>query len=198
MSQPLGDAIGNALDIVEAVELLRGRVHERLRDAAVMFAGEGLSQLTGVGMGEGRAAAASALDDGRALEAFRAMIAAQGGDPRVVDDPEGLLPRAPIRKPIVADVAGTLAVVDAEVLGRASGDLGPGGGKDRSDRPGGRCRVPAEDRRSHRGRPELGEIRAHRGRRRARAPRVRSALKTVEGPVEPPPLVYDWHGQMHR
>ena len=64
-----------------------------LRDASVMFAGEALSRLTGVGMGEGRGRAAEALDSGSALETFRAMITAQGGDPRVVDDPRGLLPR---------------------------------------------------------------------------------------------------------
>ena len=126
MSQPLGEAIGNALDIVEAVRLLRGELHGRLRDAAVMFAGEAVSRLSDVPMGEGRARAAAALDSGEALEAFRRMIEAQGGDPRVVDDPEGVLPAAPVRRPIAAERAGTLAAVDAEALGRASGELGAG------------------------------------------------------------------------
>jgi pyrimidine-nucleoside phosphorylase len=102
MSQPLGEAIGNALDIVEAVRLLRGELHGRLRDAAVMFAGEAVSRLLGVPMGEGRARAAAALDSGEALEAFRRMIKAQGGDPRVVDEPEQVLPSAPVRRPIMA------------------------------------------------------------------------------------------------
>ncbi|HEY8114795.1 MAG TPA: thymidine phosphorylase, partial [Actinomycetota bacterium] len=53
MSQPLGEAIGNALDVVEAVRLLRGELHGRLRDVAVMFAGEAVSRLSDVPMGEG-------------------------------------------------------------------------------------------------------------------------------------------------
>ncbi|MEX2420413.1 MAG: thymidine phosphorylase, partial [Actinomycetota bacterium] len=77
MSQPLGDAIGNAIDIMEAVRLLRGEMHGRLRDAVVIFAGEALSRLLGGSMGEGRARAASAIDSGQALEAFRRMVEAQ-------------------------------------------------------------------------------------------------------------------------
>src|SRR5688500_9616879 len=103
MSQPLGEAIGNALDIVEAVRLLRGEQQGRLRDAAVMFAGEAVSRLLGAPMGEGRARAAGALDSGEALEAFRRMLEAQGGDPHVVDEPEKVLPSAPVRRSITAE-----------------------------------------------------------------------------------------------
>ena len=198
MSQPLGDAIGNALDIVEAVEVLRGRMRGRLRDAAVMFAGEGLSRLTGIGMGEGRAAAASALDDGRALEAFRAMVAAQGGDPRVVDDAESVLPRAPVRRPILADAAGTLAIVDAEALGRASGDLGAARGRkaDPIDPAVGIVFRPKIGDAIEAGQV-LGEVHARtEDEAEGAAASVRSALTLVEGEVEPPPLVYDWQGQM--
>src|SRR6266511_1390208 len=124
MSQPLGEAIGNALDIAEAVSLLSGGSHGRLRDLSVLFAGEALSRLTGTGMGEGRSAAAAAMDSGKALEAFRLMVEAQGGDPRVVDDPWAVLPVAPVRRPIEADRAGHLTAVDPAALGRASTELG--------------------------------------------------------------------------
>lgn len=196
MSQPLGDAIGNAIDIVEAVRLLRGELHGRLRDAVVIFAGEALSRLLGGSMGEGRARAASAIDSGQALEAFRRMVEAQGGDPRVVDDPEAVLPAAPIRLTIVADRSGTLAAVQAEMLGRASGDLG-GGRKKKGDaidpavgivfRPkiGDRLEVGQE----------LGEVHA-RTERDAEAclATIGSAVSLVEGSVEAPPLFYGWHG----
>ena len=92
----------------------------------MIFAGEALSRLSGQAMGEARARAASALDSGEALEAFRRMVEAQGGDPHVVDDPEGVLPASPVRTVIASDRSGTLAAVDAEALGRASGDLGAG------------------------------------------------------------------------
>jgi pyrimidine-nucleoside phosphorylase len=197
MSQPLGDAIGNALDIVEAVELLRGQMHGRLRDAAVMFAGEALSKLQGVGMGEGRARAAAALDDGSALEAFRRLVQAQGGDPRVVDDPVAILPRAPVVVPIQAGRGGFLAAVDAEALGRASADLGAGRRKkgDPIDpavgivfRPKVGDRVEA--------RQELGAVHAaSRDDADAAVRRVADALTWSDDPVEPPPLVHGWYGE---
>lgn len=197
MSQPLGDAIGNALDIVEAVELLRGETGGRLRDAAVMFVGEALSRLVGLPMGEGRSRAAAAIDSGDALETFGRMIDAQGGDPRVIDDPRGVLPSAPVVVPIVCPRAGVLAEVDAEELGRASGDLGAGRKKkgDPIDPAVGIVFRAKIGDRLERG-MALGEIHA-RDEEAARAcsGRVLSALGMAEEPVEPPPLVYGWYGE---
>jgi len=196
MSQPLGDAIGNALDIVEAVELMRGQMQGRLRDAAVMFAGEALSRLTGVPMGEGRARAAAALDSGDALGSFRRMVQAQGGDPRVVDDPVGVLPRAPVILPIEAPGDGVLAAVDAEALGRASGDLGAGRKRkgDPIDPAVGIVFHPKVGDRLEAGEP-LGEVHARdEGAARACVARVLEALTLSEHPVEPPPLVHGWYG----
>ena len=196
MSQPLGEAIGNALDIVEAVRLLRGELHGRLRDAAVVFAGEAVSRLLGVPMGEGRARAAAALDSGEALEAFRRMIQAQGGDPRVVDEPEQVLPSAPVRRPIMAERAGTLAAVDAEGLGRASGDLGAGRKKkgDTIDPSVGIVFLPKIGDRLVAGQ-ELGRVHARSdGDAEAGIRAVHAAMTIGDEPVEPPPLVFGWHG----
>jgi len=196
MSQPLGEAIGNALDIVEAVRLLRGELHGRLRDAAVVFAGEAVSRLFGVPMGEGRARAAAALDSGEALEAFRRMIQAQGGDPRVVDEPEQVLPSAPVRRPILAERAGTLAAVDAEGLGRASGGLGAGRKKkgDAIDPSVGIVFLPKIGDRLVAGQ-ELGRVHARSdGDAEAGIRAVHAAMTIGDEPVEPPPLVYGWHG----
>jgi pyrimidine-nucleoside phosphorylase len=197
MSQPLGDAIGNALDVVEALELLRGEMHGRLRDAAVMFAGEALSRLTGAGMGDGRARAAAAVDSGEAVEAFRRMVEAQGGDPRVVDDPHGVLPSAPVVVPIPADRDGYLAAVDAEALGRASGELGAGRMKkgDPIDPAVGIVFRPKVGDRIERGQ-ELGAVHA-RGEDDANAclRRIAEAMTFGEEPVEPPPLVFGWYGE---
>jgi pyrimidine-nucleoside phosphorylase len=196
MSQPLGDSIGNALDVLEAVRVLRGERHGRLRDATVMFAGEAFSRLSGGAMGEGRARAASAIDDGDALEAFRRMIESQGGDPRVVDDPEGVLAAAPVRRPIEAALSGTLAGIDAEALGRASADLGAGRKKkgDPIDPAVGIVFHPKVGDRIEAGQ-DLGEIHA---RTDADADtclsRIHAALAFADHDVEPPPLVYGWFG----
>jgi thymidine phosphorylase len=147
-------------------------------------------------MGQGRARAASALDSGEALEAFRRMVEAQGGDPHVVDDPEAVLPAAPIRRTIVADRSGTLASVDAEVLGRASGDLGAGRKRkgDPIDPAVGIVFRPKVGDRIEIG-EELGEIHARtQGDAETCMASIRSSVTLVEGSVEPPPLVYGWHG----
>jgi len=196
MSQPLGEAIGNALDIAEAVSLLSGGSGGRLRDLSVLFAGEALSRLTGVGMGAGRSAAAAALDSGQALGSFRSMVEAQGGDPRVVDDPWAVLPVAPVRRPILADRTGHLAGVNAEALGRASTDLGAGRKKkgDAIDPAVGIVFRPKIGDRLEAG-EEIGTIHA---RDEAAAgdcvPHVLSALSIGQDPVEPPPLVHGWYG----
>jgi thymidine phosphorylase len=196
MSQPLGEAIGNALDVAEAVEVLSGRYRGSLRDAAVMFAGEAQSRLTGIGMGEGRAAAATALDDGSALERFGQMIEAQGGERRVVDDPWSVLPRAPVVRPLEARRDGVLATVDTEELGRASTDLGAGRHRkgDQIDPAVGIVFRPKIGDRLERGTP-IGEIHARdEDAAGACASRVLAALRVSDGAVEPSPLVLGWFG----
>ncbi len=194
MSQPLGDAVGNALDIVEAVELLRGDRHGRLRDLAVLFAARALEITEGVAHPEAVARAERALDDGHALERFRRMIEAQGGDPHVVDDPHAILPKAPVVLPILHERAGTLAAVDAEEIGLASGALGAGRTRkgDVIDPAVGivvRCKIGD---RLVAGQP-IGEVHARSADdARAAIPRVLAALSVVDGDVTPPRLVDRW------
>ena len=196
MSQPLGDAIGNALDVIEAVRMLRGEVRGRLRDLTVTLAGEAVSRLSDVPMGEGRARAAASLDGGEALETFRKMVEAQGGDARVVDDPEGVLPTARVRRPIEALLSGTLVGVDAEALGRASVALGAGRMRkgDPIDPAVGIVFHPKVGERIGAG-EEVGEIHARTDADAdACLSRVHAALTFADHDVEPPPLVYGWYG----
>ena len=72
--------------------MLRGEHRGRLRDLAVAFAARGAEVASGRDRDATTAEAERALDDGTALERFRSMVEAQGGDPRVVDDPAGMLP----------------------------------------------------------------------------------------------------------
>jgi len=124
MSQPLGDAIGNALDVAEAVEVLRGEATGRLRTVALALAAAAL-ELVGRGPEEAAAEAAGLLDDGSALERFRALVAAQGGDPAVADAPRDVLPRAP-HVVTWAPPAGTVTGVACRRLGELAGSLGAG------------------------------------------------------------------------
>ena len=126
MSQPLGTAVGNALDVAEAVRVLRGDEAGRLRDLAVLFASKALTTLDGRDDDAARESVEAALADGRAAERFARMVEAQGGDPRVVDDPDGILPSAPLRRDVAAPREGWLAAVDAEAIGRAAVALGAG------------------------------------------------------------------------
>lgn len=192
MSQPLGDAVGNALDVEEAIGLLRGERRGRLRELTVRLAGDALARLEGVDPAEAAARAERALDDGSALERFRLMVEAQGGDPKVVDDPQGVLPRAPVIEPIVSAGSGTLAAVDAEAIGRASAALGAGrfSKGDPIDPAVGIVCTPKIGDRLETGAP-VGTVHA-RSRQAARegSAAVLASFTLVEGPVPPPPLVY--------
>src|SRR5919106_1629098 len=95
MSQPLGEAVGNALDMVEAVEVLRGGRPGRLADLTLEFAAAAQVALLKTDPTEASRRAEDALSSGEALESFRRMVEAQGGDPNVVDDPVAVLPAPP-------------------------------------------------------------------------------------------------------
>jgi pyrimidine-nucleoside phosphorylase len=126
MSQPLGDLVGNAVEIVEAVQTLRGERAGRFPELCLLLTGH-LAALAGVAPDPdaGLELARGALEDGRGLERLRALIAAQDGDPGVVDD-LSLLPQAPVARTVEDDRSGWLNEIDAAALGRAAAGLGAG------------------------------------------------------------------------
>ena len=126
MNQPLGRAVGNALEIRESLEVLKGGGPEDLRTltlalAALMVLTAGLEP----DLERARERVAPLLGNGQALEAFKAFVAAQGGDIRALDDPERL-PQAPHRQELHADRSGILVAVDTRELGLAAVELGAG------------------------------------------------------------------------
>jgi pyrimidine-nucleoside phosphorylase len=194
MSQPLGEAVGNALDVAEAVELLSGGGQGRLRELTLLFAARGAEVLLGLDPGAARSEAEAAISSGRALQTFARMVEAQGGDPRVAEDPWAVLPRAPVVRPLESDRDGVLAAVEAEEIGRASVDLGAGRRRkgDPVDPATGIVFRGRIGDRLERGAP-IGEVHARtEDAAGAAARRVLDALTVGDGPVEPPPLVHGW------
>lgn len=126
MSQPLAEAVGNASEVREAIEVLRGERSGRFADLCVALAGH-MAALTGLAQDgeEGTERAREVLASGAALERFRRFVEAQGGDPRIVDDPS-LLPQAPVCHEVRAARSGWLDTVDAEAIGRAAASVGAG------------------------------------------------------------------------
>lgn len=126
MSQPLGLAVGNALEVKEAIETLHGRGPVDFRDHCVDVARE---MLLIAGKTSDPADAANAarrtLEDGSAWAMFRAFVAAQGGDVAFVEEPERL-PRAPFVSALWSPASGYLAQVDAREVGYTVVDLGGG------------------------------------------------------------------------
>ena len=129
MDQPLGHAVGNALEVREAIETLAGEGPDDLRELCVAL-GAQMLVLAGVtgSLKDAGAILVRLLSDGRALDKFREMIRAQGGDPACVDDPERL-PQAPVSMPVSASSTGVVTAIDAEGIGLAAMRLGAGRAK---------------------------------------------------------------------
>ena len=131
MDQPLGHKVGNALEVAEALEILRGGGPSDLRQlslelAAWMFALGGAAD----SLPEGRKAATQLIDSGRALEKFRAMVELQGGDLSVIDQP-GKLPGSQHSLEVASPSNGYVATIASEAIGTASVILG--GGRERKE-----------------------------------------------------------------
>ncbi len=126
MNQPLGLYVGNALEVTEAIHILRGEVQGDLTDLSLHLAGEML--LLGgnaSSLEEGIAMAKATIDSGTALKALATMIEYQGGDPRVVDEPT-LLPQATDVLTIESTVSGVITNMNASQIGRSAMLLGAG------------------------------------------------------------------------
>lgn len=126
MDRPLGYAIGNALEVEECVHALRGEGPADLRELTVTLAAEMLV-LGGAAqdLDAGKAAAAAALDDGRALEKMAQIIEAQGGNAAVLDDP-AILPQTDLRCVLTAERSGVIHSMDVRAIGEAAVSLGAG------------------------------------------------------------------------
>lgn len=126
MSQPLGHAIGNALEVVEAVSVLKGNGPDDLRSLCIQL---GADLVMMAGKAEDRVSAQTLLeyqlDSGAALETFRQFVEAQGGDTRFIED-ESILPQARYIRDIHPEKAGTISAIQSEEVGIASMILGAG------------------------------------------------------------------------
>ena len=131
MSQPLGNAVGNALEVIESVETLKGRgpgdLVELCREltAHMLLLGRVTDSLE-----DARGRYDSTISSGRAFEKFARVVAEQGGNPRALED-YSLLPQAQFEDAMVAREDGYIAELNARVMGAASMVLGAG--RDRAD-----------------------------------------------------------------
>jgi pyrimidine-nucleoside phosphorylase len=126
MNQPLGDAVGNSLEVVEAIDTLHGGgpadflEHCLHVSAHMLTLGKGAPDLD-----TGRRMAEAAIASGSAFGKLRALVLAQGGDVSFLDDP-GKFPKAKLVEVVKAPRNGTLCQVHARIIGEASVALGAG------------------------------------------------------------------------
>jgi pyrimidine-nucleoside phosphorylase/thymidine phosphorylase len=194
MDQPLGLAVGNALEVVESIECLRGGGPADLRELTVALTAE-MVLLAGLAgdLAAARARVERAIEDGSGLARFRARVAALGGDPRTVDDP-GLLPRAAQVLPVPAPADGVVEAIDAEAVGLAAMALGAGRARveDRVDPAVGVLLCAKVGDRVVRGQPLCQVHRNAGGEPQDRvAARLLAAYRLGAGPAAAPPLVLE-------
>ena len=129
MNQPLGFAVGNSLEVIEAIDTLKGGGPKDFREhclhvsAYMLVLGKRVNDLA-----EGRVMAEKAIADGSAFEKFRVLVQAQGGDVSYVDDPSKF-PRAKFVEVVNAPRSGSISQVHARSVGEASVTLGAGRAK---------------------------------------------------------------------
>jgi len=130
MNQPLGQAVGNSVEVLECVELLRGEIKEGARpvlDLSIELAARMvmLVQLES-SLAEARARIQKVYESGAALESFRRNVEAQGGDPRVCDEPRRTLPLTDKTFKVESPRSGFVAAIDTEEIGNAIAEAGGG------------------------------------------------------------------------
>lgn len=129
MDRPLGRAVGNALEVKEAIAVLNGGGPSDLRELCLELG----SRMLALGGAEkdfaaGRRRLEQLLDSGKALDKFRALVRNQGGDSKLVDRPE-LLPTAEIQQEVLAQKSGWITAIDTAGIGKAAQILGAGRSK---------------------------------------------------------------------
>ena len=197
MNQPLGRAVGNALEVKEAIDTLQNNgpddfVEHCLVVTAHMLALGGTVQ----DAEEGRKSAEKALESGAAWEKFKTLIEVQGGDISYLDDP-GRFPKAPLIETLVSPRSGYLSMIDARIVGETSCDLGAGRAKksDSIDHAVGIEVLHKVGDYVDQGQPVYVVHANNQERLTAASERLLTALAWSETPVEPLPLFYDVIGE---
>ncbi|MBM4292454.1 MAG: thymidine phosphorylase [Deltaproteobacteria bacterium] len=186
MDQPLGVMVGNALEVRETLDVLRGAGPADTRALTLRLAEELLAMC-----GLDPTLARERLDSGAALARFYDVVAAHGGDRRAVEDPRRL-PTAPHRAPLLAPRDGYVSALDALKVGHAAVVLGAGRAvaSDAVDPRVGFELVAKVGDRVARGEPLAWVEHAERGYEEAAA-ELLSAYEWSDEPVPPPALIYE-------
>ena len=125
MDAPLGYAVGNSVEVIEAISVLRGEHCEPLREISLTLASEMYSLSSGVTFKNAYSLAENAVDSGMALEKMKEWIASQGGDVSYINDPL-CFPTAKYTQSVLAPKDGYVTKIDAELIGHGSMSLGAG------------------------------------------------------------------------
>lgn len=126
MDQPLGLWVGNAVELLEAIHVLRGEGPSDVKEIVVALAAAMVALGRGISCEEARGETADRLGDGAALAKFKEMVEAQGGDGRVATAPEKYLAIAERRAEVLSPRAGIITHVDARSIGEGVKRLGGG------------------------------------------------------------------------
>lgn len=192
MNQPLGNAVGNAVEVIEAIETLKGRGPADFTKHCLEVATQMLL-LADAARDEtdARTKLRAALADGRALQKFGEWIEGQGGTARVVDD-YAILPRASIVETINAPRDGFIAAIDAQEVGLTGVDLGGGRAKkgDPIDHAVGVVFHRKVGARVTRGEPLFTLHANDRAKFDAAKARLLAAITFSDAPPSPPPLIH--------
>ncbi len=125
MDEPLGYAVGNTLEIIEAVAVLRGKVHGDIREISISLAAEMASLALSIPIETARTKAVETLDSGAAFAKMKEWISAQGGDASYIKDTEKF-PKASVTCDVTASEYGYISEINAEQIGVAALCLGAG------------------------------------------------------------------------
>ena len=196
MNQPLGCAVGNALEVAEAIETMRGGGPDDFREHCLRVAGYML-QLAGqdgkwTNLDEVRKLLVEHLDNGQALDMFRKLVEAQGGDVAVIGDPSQL-PQARLIETVTTQESGYVKRVSALTIAHAA--FGLGAGREKKGDPidlavGVQVHVNVGDA-IEAGAPLVTIHANHEARLERSRTLIREAIKLSDSPVEPLPLFYD-------
>lgn len=124
MDIPLGDNIGNSLEVIEAIEVLKGKKGE-LRDLCICLSASMISAVKDINYKDAEKEVLECLDSGKALQKFKDWISSQGGKTEIIDD-YCVLPTAKIKKEVYAEDSGYIYQMNAEEIGLSACALGAG------------------------------------------------------------------------